>query len=222
MTESVILQASVAIATIWENKARATGRLFWKVVLDSGDTFTAFQRELVAQFINGRPSQQRNESLVYNFDPPLNTVVYFEANPQGKKVLVPAPPGAPDPPVAISPPAAGSATTQIPPVTFVPTPMASAGVQKEPYRPYGGGQKSGGGWKPEDKRPSLLTMTESYVKDGLVAIIAVAEDIKTQDPDTTATWFADKLKAGTGDLLAFNLEKLKALGFKLEPDGYAK
>jgi len=226
MTEPVVLQSAVAVATIWENKARGSGQTFWKLVTDTGDQFTVFSRDLVARFIDGQPSVQRNESLVFNFNPPVNTVVFFEAKARGK-VMVPKPEGGSEP--AVIPPPAAPVTTPPPAATGTPTggqpgqghAIGTPPVQppyKPPYRPYAGGQKSGGGWKPEDKRPGLVTMNEAYAKDVIVAIIGNNDDLKSMSYEAVLAWAAEQTPKLSKTLLDYSLTELKALGFKLEQE----
>jgi len=132
MAETVILQAPVAIVTIYENTARTSGRTFWNVVIDNKDKFTAFGRELVARFIDGRTPNKipgrdgAPDSLVYNFSPPLTTILFFEAKSTGK-VLCSPPDGTPVPPVtqaAAAPPAATAAPAAA--ATKAPEPTKAA------------------------------------------------------------------------------------------------
>jgi len=218
MSETLILNAAVAVATVYENTARGSGKPFWNVVTDTKDRFTAFSRELVAPLINGRPStviQGRDggpDSLAYNLNPPLNTMVFFEARATGK-VLVPTPAGTPEPTVTqtAAPTATGASgyAAGTPPGAFT----------KPPYKPYGGGQRSGGsGWKPEDKRPGLVTMNEAYAKDLIVAIIGNSDDLKLRDADCVIEWAAVETMKLAHRLLEHCLDELKTLGFKLEPE----
>jgi len=90
MAETLILNAAVAVATVYENTARGSGKLFWNVVTDTKDRFTAFSRDIVAHLIDGRTPtviEGRDggpNSLAYNLTPPLNTMVFFEARATGK------------------------------------------------------------------------------------------------------------------------------------------
>ena len=215
MGDTLILNAAVAVQTIYENTARGSGKPFWNVVTDSKDRFTAFSRDIVAPLINGRPStviQGRDgapDSLAYNLNPPLNTMLFFEARATGK-VLVPTPAGTAEPavPQAVAP--------AIPPVN--PTPTPPAGGYKPPYRANTGYQKSGGSWKPRDERPGLVTMTEAYAKDIVTAIIANSADLKLQDYEQVLGWADTVTKKLAKSLLDYTLAEVKALGFKLEPE----
>jgi len=219
MAETLILNAAVAVATVYENKARGSGKPFWNVVTDTKDRFTAFSRELVAPLINGQPTtvipgrDGGPDSVAYNFNPPLNTMVFFEARATGK-VLVPTPAGPPEQTVmqtaAPAPAATGASgyAAGTPPGAFT----------KPPYKPYGGGQKSGGGWKPEDKRPGLVTMTAAYSKDVVAAVVANSADLKLQDADVVIKWATEQTVKLAKVLLDYTLAELKALGFKLEPE----
>ena len=227
MAETLILKAAVVVATVYENTARGSGKPFWNVVTDAKDRFTAFSREIVAPLINGRPSTVITgrdggpDSLAYNLNPPLNTVVFFEARATGK-ILVPTPEGTPEPPatqVTVPAQGSGSATTQTPPVNPTPTPQPP---YKPPYKPYGGGQKSGGSWKPRDERPGLVTMTQAYGKDIVVAIVANSADLKLQDADKVVVWATQEALKLSKILLDYSLAEVKALGFKLDPEGGAK
>jgi len=214
MGDTLILNAAVAVQTIYENTARGSGKPFWNVVTDSKDRFTAFSRDIVAPLINGRPStviQGRDgapDSLAYNLNPPLNTMLFFEARATGK-VLVPTPAGTAEPavPQAVAP--------AIPPVNPTPTPPPA---YKPPYRANTGYQKSGGSWKPRDERPGLVTMTEAYAKDIVTAIIGNNDDLKTTDHDAVVQWARDATLKLAKELLDYTLAEVKALGFKLEPE----
>jgi hypothetical protein len=153
--------------------------------------------------------------LAYNLNPPLNTMVFFEARPTGK-VLVPTPAGTPEPPATQSPPAVNLVTN--PPNSVPQGATAPAPAYKPPYKPYGGGQKAGGGWKPEDKRPGLVTMNEAYAKDIVTAIIGNSDDLKAQDPDAVLNWAGKSVLVLSKMFLTNTLDELKALGFKLEPE----
>jgi len=222
VSETLILNAAVAVATVYENQARKTGVPFWNVVTDTKDRFTAFSRELVARLIDGRPStvvkghDGAPDSLAYNLKPPLNTMLFFEARATGN-VLVPTPTGTPEPTVAQPPaPPAGTSTNPV-------TPSPAPGGYKPPYKPYGGGQKSGGsGWKPEDKRPGLVTMNEAYAKDIVTAIIGHSADIGLMAPEAVVLWATEQTLKLSKTLLDYSLAELKELGFHLEPDGGAK
>ena len=218
MAETVILQAPVAIVTIYENTARTSGRTFWNVVIDNKDKFTAFGRELVARFIDGRTPNKipgrdgAPDSLVYNFSPPLNTVLFFEAKSTGK-VLCSPPDGTPVPPVTqlvAALPAAGVAPT---PGGTVGTP---AGFKGRPS--YGGYQKTGKDWKPRDERPSLVTMTMAYSKDLVTAIIGNNDDLKICDRDMVSNWACEQTLKLAKMFLNYTLAELKAMGVKLEPE----
>jgi hypothetical protein len=214
MAETLILNAAVAVATVYENTARGSGKPFWNVVTDTKDRFTAFSRDIVAHLIDGRTPttiQGRDggpDSLAYNLTPPLNTMLFFEARATGK-VLVPTPPGTQEPPVtpAATPPRAGMAVGT-PPGAFT----------RPPYRPNTGYQKPGGSWKPKDERPGLVTMTAAYSKDLVVAIIGHSADLGLQDPDQAAQWAKDTTLKLAKALLDYSLAEVTALGFKLEPD----
>lgn len=214
MSEALILNAAVAVATVYENTARGSGKPFWNVVTDSKDRFTAFERAVVAPLIDGRPStviKGRDggpDSLAYNLNPPLNTMLFFEARATGK-VLVPTPAWPAEPAV----PQAGAPVT--PPVNPPPPPSLA---YKPPYRANTGYQKGGGSWKPRDERPGLVTMTEAYSKDVIVAIVANSADLKLQDPDKVAEWAKDATLKLAKSLLDYTLEEVKVLGFKLEPE----
>jgi len=236
MAETIILNAAVAVATVYENTARGSGKTFWNVITDSKDRFTAFQRELVARLIDGRTPtviQGRDggpDSMAYNLNPPLNTMLFFEARASGK-VLVPTPEGTPE-----QPKNAGSVTGATTPVSplrgsgndslagAIPHPglpaqaAPSATQYKPPYRPNAGYQAKGGGWRPEDKRPGLVTMNEAYAKDVIVAIIGNSDDLKAQDPDAVLDWAGKSVLGLSKMFLTNTLEELKVLGFKLEPE----
>jgi len=219
MAETLILNAAVAVATVYENQARGSGKPFWNVVTDSKDRFTAFERAVVAPLIDGRPStviKGRDggpDSLAYNLNPPLNTVLFFEARATGK-ILVPTPDGTPEPVGA--PPAASVNLATNP---SLPTYAAAASAAyKPPYRANTGYQKSGGSWKPRDERPGLVTMTEAYAKDIVTAIIANSADLKLQDYEQVLGWADTVTKKLAKSLLDYTLAEVKALGFKLEPD----
>ena len=217
MAETLILNAAVAVATVYENKARGSGKPFWNVVTDTKDRFTAFSRELVAPLINGQPTtvipgrDGGPDSVAYNFNPPLNTMVFFEARATGK-VLVPTPAGTVEPPVtqtgAPAPAATGASgyAAGTPPGAFT----------KPPYKPYSGGQK-GKDWKPKDERPSLVTMTMAYAKDAVVAIIGNSDDLKIMDHDKVLAWATEQTVKLAKVLLDYTLAELKAMGFRLEP-----
>ena len=217
MAETIILNAAVAVATVYENTARGSGKLFWNVVTDTKDRFTAFSRDIVAHLIDGRAPtviEGRDgspNSLAYNLTPPLNTMVFFEARATGK-VLVPTPAGTGEPAVVMPPPN--------PPGTL-PLPGPAAPVQvaykPPPYKPYSGGQK-GKDWKPKDERPSLVTMNEAYAKDIVTAIIGNNDDLKTTDHDKVLAWATEQTVKLAKVLLDYSLAELKTLGFKSEPE----
>jgi hypothetical protein len=215
MAETLILNAAVAVAVVYENTARGSGKTFWNVVTDSNDRFTAFSRDIVAHLIDGRtptPIRGRDggpDSLAYNLTPPLNTLVFFEARANGK-VLVPTPAGTAEPPAtqAVAPPPAATGAPG-------PTP---APPYKQAYKPYGGGQRAGGGWKPEDKRPGLVTMNEAYAKDIVTAIIGNSDDLKAQSPEAVLKWAEEAVLSTSKVFLTNTLNELKTLGFKLEPE----
>jgi hypothetical protein len=230
MAETLILNAAVAVATVYENTARGSGKLFWNVVTDTKDRFTAFSRDIVAHLIDGRTPtviEGRDggpDSLAYNISPPLNTMLFFEARATGK-VLVPTPEGATEPPsIAVPRPAQmpppnppGTLPLPGPAMQYVGTPPGA--FQKQPYRPYGGGQRAGGsGWKPEDKRPGLVTMNEAYAKDIVTAIIGNSDDLKIMDHDKVLAWATEQTVKLAKVLLDYTLAELKAMGFKLEPE----
>jgi hypothetical protein len=226
MADTLILNAAVAVATVYENTARGSGKLFWNVVTDTKDRFTAFSRDIVAHLIDGRAPtviEGRDgspNSLAYNLNPPLNTMVFFEARATGK-VLVPTPAGTVESPVpqatVVMPPPNPPGTLPLPgPATqYVGTPPGA--FQKQPYKPYGGGQRAGGGWKPEDKRPGLVTMNEAYAKDIVTAIIGNSDDLKSQAPEAVIAWATEQTVKLAKVLLDYTLAELKAMGFKLEP-----
>jgi len=221
MAETPILNAAVAVATVYENTARGSGKLFWNVVTDTKDRFTAFSRDIVAHLIDGRTPtviEGRDgspNSLAYNLTPPLNTMVFFEARATGK-VLVPTPAGTVELTVAIPPPnPPGTLPLPGPATQYVGTPPGA--FQKQPYQPYGGGQRAGGGWKPEDKRPGLVTMNEAYAKDIVTAIIGNSDDLKIMDHDKVLAWATEQTVKLAKVLLDYTLAELKAMGFKLEP-----
>jgi len=218
MAETLILNAAVAVATVYENTARGSGKPFWNVVTDTKDRFTAFSRDIVAHLIDGRTPtviEGRDggpNSLAYNLTPPLNTMVFFEARATGK-VLVPTPAGTPEPTVTqtAAPTATGASgyAAGTPPGTFT----------KPPYKPYGGGQRSGGsGWKPEDKRPGLVTMNEAYAKDIVTAVIGHSADLGEMDPEAVVLWATEQTLKLAKVLLDYSLAELKAMGFRLEPE----
>ena len=221
MSDTLILNAAVAVKTVYENKARGSGKLFWNVVTDTKDRFTAFSRDIVAHLIDGRTPtviEGRDgspNSLAYNLNPPLNTMVFFEARATGK-VLVPTPAGTPEPPVTQTGAPAPANPAAAPMGMAVGTPPGA--FTKPPYKPYGGGQRAGGGWKPEDKRPGLVTMSLSYAKDAVVAIIGNNDDLKTTDHDKVLSWATEQTVKLAKVLLDYTLAELKALGFKLEPE----
>jgi hypothetical protein len=225
MSETLILNAAVAVATVYENTARGSGKLFWNIVTDTKDRFTAFSRDIVAHLIDGRTPtiiEGRDggpNSLAYNLTPPLNTMVFFEARATGK-VLVPTPAGTPETPVPIPPPNPPG-TRPLPDPAAPPSGMAvgtpPGSFQRTPYKPYGGGQRAGGGWKPEDKRPGLVTMNEAYAKDLIVAIIGNSNDLGLRDADCVIEWAAVETMKLAHRLLEHCLDELKTLGFKLEP-----
>jgi len=230
MAETLILNAAVAVATVYENTARGSGKLFWNVVTDTKDRFTAFSRELVAHLIDGRTPtviEGRDgspNSLAYNLTPPLNTMVFFEARAaaggfSASKVLVPTPAGTVESPVpqatVVMPPPNPPGTLPLPGPA---TPAPGQPPYKPPYKPYGGGQRAGGGWKPEDKRPGLVTMSLSYAKDAVVAIIGNNDDIKTTDHDVVLRWADLAIRDLAKCFLDYTLAELKTLGFKLEPE----
>jgi len=220
VSDTLILNAAVAVKTVYENKARGSGKLFWNVVTDTKERFTAFSRDIVAHLIDGRAPtiiEGRDggpNSLAYNLNPPLNTMVFFEARATGK-VLVPTPAGTVESPVP-------QATVVMPPPNPPGTlPLPDSGpaqAYKPPYKPYGGGQRAGGGWKPEDKRPGLVTMNEAYAKDLIVAIIGNSDDLRLRDADCVIEWAAVETMKLAHRLLEHCLDELKALGFKLEPE----
>ena len=218
MAETLILNAAVAVATVYENTARGSGKPFWNVVTDTKDRFTAFSRDIVAHLIDGRAPTVISgrdggpDSLAYNLTPPLNTMVFFEARATGK-VLVPTPAGTPEPTVTqtAAPAATGASgyAAGTPPGAFT----------KPPYKPYGGGQRSGGsGWKPEDKRPGLVTMNEAYAKDIVTAIIGHSADLGEMAPEAVVLWATEQTLKLAKVLLDYSLAELKAMGFRLEPE----
>ena len=236
MSETLIMNAAVAVATVYENTARGSGKLFWNVVTDTKERFTAFSRDIVAHLIDGRTPtviEGRDgspNSLAYNLNPPLNTMVFFEARATGK-VLAPTPAGTPENqsinagsvtgvPTPVPPPLRGSGNDSlagaIPHPGSPPTPPAQP--YKPPYRPNTGYQKAGGGWKPEDKRPGLVTMNEAYAKDIVTAIIGNSDDLKIMDHDKVLAWATEQTVKLAKVLLDYSLAELKALGFKLEPE----
>jgi hypothetical protein len=234
MAETPILNAAVAVATVYENTARGSGKTFWNVLTDTKDRFTAFSRDIVAHLIDGRTPttiQGRDggpDSLAYNLSPPLNTMLFFEARATGK-VLVPTPVGTPpEPPPPTYASNSDKALTvamnlvQMPPPNppgTVPLPAPPpAPPYKPPYRPNAGYQAKGGGWRPEDKRPGLVTMNEAYAKDIIVAIIGNSADLKLLDYGLVLGWATAATKNLSKNLLEYSLAELQSLGFKLEPE----
>jgi len=220
MAETLIMNAAVAVATVYENTARGSGKPFWNVVTDTKDRFTAFSRDIVAHLMDGRtptviPGRDgAPDSLAYNLKPPLNTMLFFEARATGK-VLVQAPmqseqEGA-QPSLGTNVDKAFATAANL--VTNPPAPPP----YKPPYKPYGGGQKAGSGWKPKDERPSLVTMNEAYAKDIVTAIIGHSADIGLMAPEAVVLWATEQTLKLAKVLLDYSLTELQKLGFKLEP-----
>jgi len=214
------MKANVTVAAVWENKARSTGRIFYKIQTADGDKFTSFQREFVAPILIG-PGQARNDSIVWNYDDPLPVTVYFEASKTGKILCRPVEPE------GGAMPQGDNADEPVPaaprPQAAVPqpqAPVASAAQRPGGYarRTGGGGFQGGNGRKPEDKRPSLVTMSEAYAKDIVVAIISHNDDLGSQDPDLVLEWATKNTAALSKTLLALTLDALRALGFDPEKE----
>jgi hypothetical protein len=211
MEETLILNAAVAVATVYENAARGSGKIFWNIVTDTKDRFTAFSRELVARLIDGQTPtviKGRNgapDSLAYNLNPPLNTMLFFEARvgPPASKVLVPTPAGTAEPPVTQPALPPGQPST------------APGSFQKQPYHTYGGGQR-GKDWKPKDERPSLVTMTMAYAKDQVDTILA-GNDMEATAPEGAIKWAEEQTLRLAKVYLNYCLTELTAMGVKLDP-----
>lgn len=85
---------------------------------------------------------------------------------------------------------------------------------------FGGGSKfqgkGGGGYKPEDKRPGLVTMTFAYAKDQVQSIL-MGDDMKAADPDRAVKWAEEQTLRLAKVYLAYAVAEAKALGWSPEP-----
>jgi len=79
---------------------------------------------------------------------------------------------------------------------------------------YGGGK--GSSWKPEDKRPGLVTMTFAYAKDQVQSILA-GDDMKSSDPDRAIKWAEEQTLRLAKVYLTYAVAEAKGLGWTPEP-----
>jgi hypothetical protein len=72
-------------ASVWENKAQGSGQMYWKLVAESGEKFTIFERVVVAPLIDGKTPQYLEQygANVYNFKPPIPVTLTYEDKPRG-------------------------------------------------------------------------------------------------------------------------------------------
>lgn len=79
---------------------------------------------------------------------------------------------------------------------------------------YGGGK--GSSWKPEDKRPGLVTMTFSYAKDQVSEILKGA-DMANQSPEAMLKFAETETPKLAKVYLDYCIREAKALGWTPEP-----
>lgn len=95
----------------------------------------------------------------------------------------------------------------------------SRAEQKKPGG-YSFAKKSGGGgggfksnWKPEDKRPSMVSFALSYSKD-IVNKMLEGDDMKSTAPEGQAKFVRDNLLVLADMMLSWSLKKVKELGYE--------
>ena len=85
------------------------------------------------------------------------------------------------------------------------------------FKKTGSGTGSGGGsrsnWKPEDKRPSLVSFALSYGKDILNKLLE-GDDMKTTSPEGQVKFVLDTLPILAEAILDWELKKVKELGYQ--------
>ena len=205
MPDKLIFKKDVAVAAVWENLKKSK-EPFWRVVAQDGARFTAWSRDLISGLIEGREPRTVNDSIVYNIKPPVNMTLFFSGDSEKGLVLEKQPAGE----VEEAPANAGQ-----------PAPGAGQGQQSFGNRSWG--KSAGKEWKPEDKRPSLVTMSESYAKDIVAAIVSHNADLSNMDPANVITWARDNTIQLSRAFLENALAELKKLGFKVDPgEGAAK
>lgn len=79
-------------------------------------------------------------------------------------------------------------------------------------KPWGGGNK-GSGWKPEDKRPSIVSFAVSYSKDVMTKLLE-GDDLKAQGPEAQVKFVLDNMFPLADEVLRFMLAKLKDLKYE--------
>lgn len=80
-------------------------------------------------------------------------------------------------------------------------------------KPWGGGGGAKGTWKPEDKRPSIVSFAVSYSKDMMAKLLDGA-DMESQSPEARQKFVQDNWMPMADEVLAFMLKKLKELDYK--------
>jgi len=202
---------NVLLTAVWENKAKVSGKPFWRAVADVGEErgvkFTAFDRSTVACLIDGLQPTQAQGSLVWNYKPPKPVVFTYEPKDGGPiltQVFFPVEQPGPTAPVA------APATD---PGKVVGTPPGLKGSYKGGYS--GGAKKD---WKPADERPKIVTMCLSYAKDQADEIIAHSADLEKQDPDAVVKWATDTTLKLAQAYQDYTLAQLQKLGYKLESE----
>jgi len=87
-----------------------------------------------------------------------------------------------------------------------------SGYKADGKKAWGGGAK-GSGWKPEDKRPSMVSFAVSYSKD-LTEELLKGADMESQSPEARLKFVEDNWLPLADKALAFMLAKLKELDYK--------
>lgn len=87
---------------------------------------------------------------------------------------------------------------------------AKSGFTKKPWS--GGGKPAGSGWKPEDKRPSVVSFATAYAKDMIIELLK-GDDLASQDPRERAKFVEDNWLPLADKVLVHMLAKLKELGY---------
>lgn len=79
-------------------------------------------------------------------------------------------------------------------------------------KPWGGGSAKGSGWKPEDKRPSVVSFAVAYSKDVVNKLLDGA-DMEVASVEARAKFVQDNWLPMADEVLKFMLAKLKDLGY---------
>lgn len=86
-------------------------------------------------------------------------------------------------------------------------------AKPEGKKPWGGGAAKGSGWKPEDKRPSIVSFAVAYSKDVMVEALK-GDDMAAQSPEARLQFVKDNWMPLADEALRFMLAKLKDLDYK--------